>query len=638
MTSDTIIGIDLGTTNSLVAVVDSGIPMVLADSDGNRLTPSIVAINGDAGEVEVGIRAKRSRHLKPSTTFSSVKRFMGRRSNEISEEEIRALPFPLVLHGSDPVKIKTPGGDMLPEELSAEVLKALVKTVEFRLEKSINRAVITVPAYFNDAQRQATQRAGELAGLQVERIINEPTAAALAYGVDKSHTNARIAVYDFGGGTFDISILLLNDGVFQVLSTSGDTRLGGDDIDMALVQWIRKSISDSFPGIQLDSESESRIASACEEAKIKLSSADATTISLPFLAGTHNFEYQLERSKLDELAAPIIRRTKNHCLRALQDAKLKSSDLDQVILVGGQTRMPQVQQFVSELFECSDFDESRGNIRVGHDPHKNEGPALNTGTHPDEAIALGASIQGAVLSGALDNVILMDVTPLSLGIETFGGLMNVIIPRNTTIPVKAGEMFTNALDNQKSMAIKILQGEREKAADNWELGNLILEFEPQPKATARVGVQFEIDSNGILHVLARNTRTGEDKVMTISSAVDVDDSDVQKMVEESVEYAMSDWEYRQWVEAKSRADQSLEASRPALDQYGDRLETDQKEEIETSIHNVEQILNSPPDASSAGDTDALKQALTRLDSATMPLADLMMEDMSEQWLKDQGLI
>lgn len=636
MSRETIIGIDLGTTNSLVASVDAGIAMVLANKDGERITPSIINIEED--EIIVGSSAKRSRHLKPKDTYSSVKRFIGRRANEVSDEEVNNSPNNLLLEGNKPVRFQTKQGPQLPEEISSYVIKQLVQTAEFRLECEIKKAVITVPAYFNDAQRQATQRAGELAGLTVERIINEPTAAALAFGIDKSHTNAKIAVYDLGGGTFDISILQLSDGVFQVLSTSGDTQLGGDDIDRALYLWVIDQIKEDNPNFDISPESSQKILAHVEEAKIRLSSEPNIKLSLPFIDGTYSFETSISRELLNKIALPNIKRTRTHCLRALQDAQLDPTDLDEVVLVGGQTKMPSIREYVNELFQCSDFDESKGNLRVGIDPHKAEGPKLNTVTNPDESIATGASIQGGILSGALSNVILMDVTPLSLGIETFGGLMNVIIPRNTTIPVKAGEMFTNALDYQKEMCIRVLQGEREKADDNWELGQLILPFDPQPKATARVGVQFEIDSNGILHVLTRNTQSGREKTLEIKSAVDVDDQDVQSMVEESVEYALSDMEFRQWTEAKARGTQTLEAAKGALESFGDSIGKDEFKIIEDTISEVESLLKNEDEETGIGDTHELKKNLQALDHHTAPLADLMMEKISEQWLQSQGLI
>ncbi|MCD8533799.1 MAG: Hsp70 family protein [Verrucomicrobia bacterium] len=639
MADDFMIGIDLGTTNSLVAVVDGGIALVLADAEGRRLVPSVVHIpKNSSGGVLVGVPAKRSAHLAPATTFASMKRFMGRRSSEITAADQQNNAWQWELHGNAPAAVHTPHGPMLPEELAAEILKHLVSIANTRLDTQVTRAVITVPAYFNDSQRQATQRAGELAGLKVERIINEPTAAALAYGIDKLHTQAKIAVFDLGGGTFDISILQLQDGIFKVLSTSGDTQLGGDDIDNSIIHWIRGKIIELEPEFGFTPEIHQRIRSAAEEAKIRLSVDESAHLVFPFLTPDFSFECELSRAQLNDLARPTIRRTQSHCQRAMMDAGLEPTDLDQVILVGGQTRMPLVREWVNEVFGCREFEESHGSLRVGANPHKASGPRLNTSTNPDEAVALGAAIQAAILSGALKNVILMDVTPLSLGIETFGGLMNVIIPRNTTIPVKAGEMFTNALDYQKSMLIRILQGEREKAQDNWELGQLTIDFEPMLKATARVGVQFEIDSNGVLRVLARDTLTQVDKIVEIRSAVDVDDLAVQEMVESSVEHAFSDLAHRQWVEATLRAQQTLDAIRNGLTDYGDQLTDEETLSIKDNINQTLAILASGNTESGTGPLRDLKVALDSLDEASLPLADRMMEAISEQFLRDQGLI
>ncbi len=613
--------------------------MVLADDSGRRLTPSVVHYPAGSNTAPlVGIEAKRSAHLHPASTFASIKRFMGRRSSEVHESEIKSAPWKFILDGNHPLRVETPQGPRLPEEISAEILKKLVAVASHRLETEITRAVITVPAYFNDAQRQATQRAGEEAGLTVERIINEPTAAALAYGIDKSHTDARVAVFDLGGGTFDISILHLTEGVFQVLSTSGDTQLGGDDIDSAIIAWLLGEVRGAAGDLTLSAEQMRRIRDAAEEAKIRLSTSESAGIILPFLTPELSFETTLSRENLESMAMPVVRRTRNHCLRALRDAGLEPADLDQVILVGGQTRMPMVRTFVKELFACQDFGESRGSLRVGVDPHRADGPVLNTGTDPDEAVALGAAIQGAILSGALKNVVLMDVTPLSLGIETFGGLMNVIIPRNTTIPVKAGEMFTNAVDFQKSMLIRVLQGEREKAADNWELGQLTIEFEPLPRATARVGVQFEIDSNGVLHVLARDTRTGKDQIVEIRSAVDVEDEAVQQMVESSVEHAFSDLAHRRWVEAKQRARETIDATRAGLEAYGNQLDESERAPIEQALDSTLKALESEDPDTGTGDTALLKSSLASLDDASSALAEIMMEALSEEFLRSRGLI
>ena len=508
-----IIGIDLGTTNSLVAIVESGIPLVLADGQGRRLTPSVVRVSA-AGELVIGWEAKRGRVAHPETTVTSIKRFMGRRGDEV-DSIAAASAYAIRAEGSGSVAVPLHGRDWSPEELSAEILKALQTIAAEGMIDRPEAAVITVPAYFNDAQRNATRNAGELAGLRVERIINEPTAAALAYGLGSLKEKSKVAVYDFGGGTFDLSILELNEGVFQVLATCGNTRLGGDDIDRVLIEHLAEQIGQAGgPSAATDPAIWARLAEAAEEAKARLSTENEVAIALPFLAPEFSFEYTLTREQLERLAKPVVARTREYCLKALADAGLASSDLDQVILVGGQTRMPLVREFASGVFGCG-----------------GGGPELNTSQNPDEAIALGAAIQAGILSGDFSGMLLLDVTPLSLGIETFGGLMNVIIPRNTTIPVKRGEVFTTVADYQKEVLIHVLQGEREKATDNWSLGRFTLEFEPQPKGVAKVGVQFEIDADGILNVLARDIKTGNEKVVEMASAVEVDDAEVQQMIE-----------------------------------------------------------------------------------------------------------
>lgn len=575
MNSDIIIGIDLGTTNSLVGVVDSGFPILLADGEGRRILPSAVHFS-KSGEPLVGEAALRMRALKPGSTITSVKRHMGERTKiDVGD-----------------------GRQLLAEEISAEILKTLKKTAEAALETEISRAVITVPAYFNDAQRNATKKAGELAGLTVERIVNEPTAAALAYGLDKLGENSRVAVYDFGGGTFDISILELRQGVFEVISTTGDTRLGGDDLDEAIAGWLTKQLGVE-PGI--------RILEAARQAKEGLSAKDQVEITLPFLDGAESFSKILTRAEFETLVRPIIERTRAHCLKALADAG--NPELDEIVLVGGSTRIPLVRQLVAGIF--------------GMEP--------NTSQHPDEAIALGATIQAGILSGAVRNMVLLDVTPLSLGIETFGGLMNVIIGRNTTIPAKAGEMFTNAVANQKSMLIRVLQGEREMARDNWELGQFQLDFEPGPKGSARVGVQFEIDENGILKILARDTATSTDKVLEIqSAAVDVDDEEVEAMISQSIDYAFDDMNERIWTEAKLKSDELLPAVDVALAQIGDLLDADAKAGIESAAAQVRSVLAAEPN-----DAKRLKEANQKLDDATEHLAALLVERAMEKALERQ---
>jgi molecular chaperone DnaK len=638
-----IVGIDLGTTNSLVATVDSGIPLVIADAHGQRLTPSVVHFPA-AAAATVGHEANRVRALQPATTVYSIKRFMGRRGADIAREEM-LVTYPVQADNSGAVTIPIHGRNFTPEEISAEVLKKLKREAEAFFGEPVTRAVITVPAYFNDAQRNATKRAGELAGFVVERIVNEPTAAALAYGLDKLKEKSKIAVYDLGGGTFDLSILELNEGVFQVLATNGNTRLGGDDLDKRLVEFLAEKIQSSAgvpPALAGSRDGGatflSRIREAAEQAKIKLSTETEVEIALPFLTPDFSFTYQLTRGELENLTRDIIGRTRQHCLRALADAKLEAKDLDQIILVGGQTRMPLVRQFVGELFGCADFEETRGSLRIGSDFHKASGPQLNTSQNPDEAVALGAAIQAEILSGGFKNVLLLDVTPLSLGLETFGGLMNVLIPRNSTIPLKAGELFTTAMDHQRDMLIHVLQGERERAKDNWSLGKFTVEFEAAPRGVPRVGVQFEIDANGILHVLARDTKTGKEKIVEMKSAVDVEDSAVQKMVEESVEHAFEDLAARRWVETKLKANETLTATRKALTDFGGEIENDYRAQIESAANALEKVLATENATTGAGDLKQLQAAVAALDEITKPLAELLMDQAMEAMLRKRGLI
>ena len=579
--SNDIVGIDLGTTNSLIGVMEAGFPILLADANGARLTPSVVHFP-ETGEPLVGAAASRMRAVAPKTTVYSAKRLIGLRGDDVAAEELPA-DYNIVREKGRPLRMRVGEREYAPEEISALVLGKLKRDAEAALERPVSRAVITVPAYFNDAQRNATKAAGEAAGFTVERIINEPTAAALAYGLDKLGEKSKIAVYDLGGGTFDISILELDNGVFQVLATSGNTHLGGDDVDEAL-------IADCQLPIATWQKRELVI-----EAKHRLSTETSVKIDAPFVAG-ENLTYELSRETLEKIARPIIQRTRAHCLRALTDSKLATTDLDEIILVGGMTRMPLVRQFVAELF----------------------GREANISQNPDEAVALGATIQAGILSGAVRDVVLLDVTPLSLGIETFGGLMNVIIPRNSTIPVKAGEMFTTAVNQQRAMKIKVLQGEREMSADNWPLGEFELEFPPAPKGIARVGVQFEIDADGILQVLARDTKTGIEKIVALTSAVDVSDEAVEAMLADSLEHAFEDMSERVWTETRLKSEEMLAAVEKAFALAGDRLPVGQKEQITA-------LTSAVREAIATHETPRLKAANAALDDATQELAALIVE-------------
>lgn len=591
-----IIGIDLGTTHSLVGVVEAGFPIVLADASGERLLPSCVTYAG-AGEPLVGREALRSQALAPDRTIASVKRFIGRSFADLSADEIADTPYRLMSGPSGEILIALGESDPVsPEEVSARVLARLRETAEAALETVVTRAVVTVPAYFNHSQREATKRAAEIAGLTVERILNEPTAAALAYGLDRLAENATVAVYDLGGGTFDLSVLQMREGFLEVIATAGDTRLGGDDIDRALAGRLAERLGLGT----LNPVEAAQLLAKAREAKEALSDTETFTLRLPFFREGRSHETELTRAEFEKIASPLVERTAPICRRAFAEAADKGAgEIERLILVGGSTRIPLVRRKLEEWF----------------------GLAPDLSQHPDEAVALGAAIQAGMLCGRVRQIQLVDVTPLSLGIETFGGLMNVLIPRNSTIPVKAGELFTNAVDGQSSMAIRVLQGERELAKDNWRLGEVVVPFTPGPKGSARVGVQFSINRDGILEVLARDTTTGEDHLLEIrSSAVDVGDEAVERMISESIDHAFADMNERVWTEAKFKSEELLPAVAGALELVGNRLGEEERIAIADAAARVRVLLESE-----THDAAALKKANAALDDATQTLAALLVE-------------
>lgn len=570
--SSPIVGIDLGTTHSLIGVYDAGFPLLFADQEGSRLTPSIVSYP-DTDVPLVGRLAERQQLLHPDKTISSVKRLMG--SNQ---------------------KLVLGKYRVTPEEVSATILKHLKQIAEAALGSIVDRAVITVPAYFNDTQRAATRHAGELAGLKVERILSEPTAAALAYGLDKLHDQAKVAVYDLGGGTFDLSILQLDRGVFQVLSTHGDTRLGGDDLDHLIAAFLLTKAHLSSE--QVD---QTRLKAAARQAKEELSSAEETIVRLPFFQGSNHLEILFSRAEFEKIATPLLEKTRALSLRALADAKITACDLDEVILVGGSTRIPLVQQLVESIFEKKP----------------------NLSQHPDEAVALGAVLQAALLEGHLSQVTLLDITPLSLGIETFGGLMNIIIPRNTTIPTKAGEMFTNAIAGQQAMRITILQGERELAQDNWKLGEIEIPFPPSPKGQARVGVQFELDADGILKVLVRDIASRQEKRLEIRQAIEISDEAVEAMLADSIEHAFEDRDARILTEAQLKAEEILAAIEHAFTQLAGEFDQQTEKTIRATAAELQEAISNK-------NLNNLQLKLKELDDMTQTLATTLLEKALQQ--------
>jgi molecular chaperone DnaK len=566
-----IIGIDLGTTNSVVAVMEGGQPKVLINDTGSRLTPSVVAFT-DKGERLVGQRAKNQQVTNPQRTVFSIKRFMGRRHREVSSEE-KMVPYKVIGGADELVRVGVDGKDYAPPEISAMVLRDLKATAERYLGESVERAVITVPAYFNDSQRQATKEAGQIAGLKVERIINEPTAAALAYGLEKK-ANERIAVFDLGGGTFDISILDVGDNVFEVLSTNGDTHLGGDDLDEELIHFL----ADEFrkkEGIDLrkDPMALQRLKEAAERAKCELSGSLETTINLPYITadagGPKHLQMTISRAKFEQLVGGLIERCRQPVLSALQDAKLTPKEIDEVVLVGGSTRIPKVQQLVQELF--------------GKEP--------NRSINPDEVVAVGAAIQGAVLTGEKSDIVLLDVTPLSLGVETLGSVMTVLITRNTTIPTSKKEVFSTASDQQPAVDIHVLQGERKLAGDNRTLGRFQLTgIPPAPRGVPQIEVTFDIDANGILNVSAKDLGTGKEQAIQIKSSSGLSDDEIQKMVKDAEAHAAEDEAKRKLIDARNRGDQLAYSTEKMLKEYGDKVDAGTRTEIEQAINRLKDVL------------------------------------------------
>jgi molecular chaperone DnaK len=589
--NEVIVGIDLGTTQSAVGVVESGFPILLANEEGSRLTPSAVWY-GESGEVEVGALALRRQGV--DHVITSVKSLMGRRFDEVDESE-------RVVRNGEGLLLESAAGPKSPEEVSAEILKKLKSVAEMQLEGEISKAVITVPAYFHDGQRAATKKAGEMAGLEVVRILSEPTAAALSYGLDRLDESSKVVVFDLGGGTFDVSVLEMREGVFEVLATAGDTSLGGDDFDEALTLFAADQLGMRWG----DLDAMARVTWLSEGRRVKhvLSSAEEATFRVPFVG-----EISVSQDRFRKLLSDHLGRMESCCRRALLDARVELGDLDSVLMVGGSSRIPMVRKKVAAIF--------------GKEPDLSQ--------HPDEAIARGAAIQAGILAGTVREVLLLDVTPLSLGIETMGGLMNILIPRNTTIPCKAGEMFTNAVDFQRSMKIQVLQGERELAKDNWELGGFELPFEASGRGQARVGVEFRIDADGILSVLARDVATGKDTVIEVgSSAVDVTEAKVERMVSESVEFAFEDMNARVFEEARLKANELLPAVEMALSQVGDLLDQSELQEVAEARAKVEKALLGNQSA-------LLKEGVECLDRATESMATLLIEKASISLFSPQG--
>lgn len=593
-----IIGIDLGTTNSCVAIMEGGQPKVIASAEGSRTTPSVVAYKPN-GERIVGIPAKRQAVTNPENTITSAKRFIGRKRSEV-DSEIKTVPYKVISGNNGDAIMEVFGKPVTPEEVSAQILIKMKETAEAYLGEKITEAVITVPAYFNDSQRQSTKDAGRIAGLDVKRIIPEPTAAALAYGLDKEHTDKKIAVFDLGGGTFDISILEIGDGVFEVLSTNGDTHLGGDDFDNAILNWMLETFKQE-QGIDLhnDKMALQRLRDAAEKAKIELSGTMTTEINQPFItmdaSGPKHLALTLSRAKLESLCAPLIARCKEPCLKALKDANLSAQDIGEVILVGGMSRMPAVQEIVKDIF--------------GKEGHK--------GVNPDEVVAVGAAIQGGVLSGSVKDVLLLDVTPLTLGIETMGAVMTPLVERNTTIPTQKKQIFSTAADNQPAVTIRVLQGERKMANDNKEVGRFDLtDIPPSPRGVPQIEVAFDIDADGILHVSAKDLSSGKSQKIRIEAQSGLNEDDIKRMLRDAEEHAEEDKKRREEVDLRNEAETILFRATKSLKEYQDRIPKDVADDVQSKIDDLKKALDS-------NDTARIRKAKDDLESHMQHIGEAM---------------
>ncbi len=600
-----IIGIDLGTTNSCVSVMEGKDPVVIANAEGKRTTPSIVAFAED-GERKIGDPAKRQAVTNPKKTIYSIKRYMGEHFSHLSEED-KNVPYELVKGANDTVKVKIDDREYTPQEISAMILQKMKKTAEDYLGQEVTKAVITVPAYFNDAQRQATKEAGEIAGLKVERIINEPTAAALAYGLDKSHKDQKIAVYDLGGGTFDISILDLGDGVFEVLSTNGDTHLGGDDFDNVIINWLAGEFqSEEGVDLKADPIALQRLKEAAEKAKVELSSSTQTEVNLPYItataSGPKHLVKTLTRAKFEQLSAELVKRSMEPCKKALSDAGLSVSDIDEVILVGGSTRIPIIQEEVEKFF--------------GKKPSK--------GVNPDEVVSIGAAIQGGVLTGDVKDVLLLDVTPLSLGIETMGSVFTKLIEANTTIPTRKSEIFSTAADNQPAVSIRVGQGERPMFNDNKEIGRFDLtDIPPAPRGVPQIEVTFDIDANGILSVSAKDKGTGKEQSIKIQASSGLSDEEIERMKKEAEENASADAKKKEDAEVINKADGLIFQTEKQLKEFGDKLSEDKKTGIETALAELKTAYETR-------NVEEIKPKTEALDAAWMAASEELYKAQAEQ--------